>query len=339
VTTNQEFDLEDVLATVYRRRYVFIIAFIVIFLGIVVRAAFSVRTYSYTTALQIGSIPTGTGTQPVTGPQLLESPETLQAKLTQSFIPDVLAEYKARASNDKTRYNISVSIPDKSGVVVLALNAPQTRTDAAKKLLQEVTDNVIANDQQTYEVLLQGLQGSQKQARQKLSDLDAQFGAKQDEIKNLARVTDRAAKEATTLQEFISNGSRSAGNSAGDGSSQKLIMNNQIAAARQRLGDLNDQLKFSIPSQRIQLQNDLVQIEQQQWQQQLVVSQLETDLKLAQNTRQISPPSQSLYPVGSGRLIQVLLGTLAAVVFAFLTVYIVVLLGNVREKILNNQDE
>jgi predicted HNH restriction endonuclease len=195
-------------------------------------------------------------------------------------------------------------------------------------LLQEVTDKVIADDRQIYDVMLQGLQGSLKQAQQKLVDLDSQFGAKRDEIKNLARATDRVAKEATSLQEFIKHGSPVPKDNAGNGSIQKFIVENQM-------GDLNDQLKFSIPSQRIQLQNDLVQIEQQQWQQQLVVSQLETNLKLAVNTRQINPPSQSLYPVGTGRVVQVLLGTLVAVFFALLAVYIVVLLGNVRGKILN----
>lgn len=75
----------------------------------------------------------------------LESIETVRAKLSSSYVPLVLARYRERRPDDDSNYEIAVSSPRGSGLVMLSSRAPVARLQTYLALHQEVVEELVAD--------------------------------------------------------------------------------------------------------------------------------------------------------------------------------------------------
>lgn len=99
--------------------------------------------YEYSTTIEIGRVE-------VTGLlggrwELLESIQTVQAKLENSYVPLVLTRYRERRPSDDSDYKIAVSSPRGSSVVILRSRAQALRSETYLALHQEVVDELVAD--------------------------------------------------------------------------------------------------------------------------------------------------------------------------------------------------
>lgn len=75
----------------------------------------------------------------------LESIETVQGKLSSSYIPLVLSRYRERRPDDDSKYEIAVSSPRGSGLVILSSRAPAAHSETYLALHQEVLEELMAD--------------------------------------------------------------------------------------------------------------------------------------------------------------------------------------------------
>ena len=122
--------------------------------------------YTYTTAIEIGTKPAGTGT----GTEPIEAPETVLAKIKESYIPQALHDF-TQAQEDDTGYKVEGRIPKGSELIVLEAKAPEEDGPAYLTIMQTVIDKVEGDHRRVSAVIRSNLKTQLNQARLTLDNL------------------------------------------------------------------------------------------------------------------------------------------------------------------------
>lgn len=160
-------NLVDLAMILIRRKSV--IAFIfttTMVLGLVV-ALLMPRTYTFSTSIEIGSQIIKGAVKP------FESPETLQAKLTHSFIPNILNVHRVSIPEDEQNYNITASIPKSSQIIVLEIKGTEDQSEVINNLLQKTSKKAIQDHNRIYEAVKQNFVASRNKIIGELASLDS----------------------------------------------------------------------------------------------------------------------------------------------------------------------
>ena len=127
------------------------------------------QKYSYTTTIEIGS----TTNQTTAGaePQLIDSPDTVLAKIKESYIPLTQQQYHKTHPEDATLYKIDARIP--KGSQLLVLEAKGTEKNAANYLqhLQSISDALFADHQHVMNIYQANLNNQLAMANIKLDEI------------------------------------------------------------------------------------------------------------------------------------------------------------------------
>jgi len=156
------------LGLVRHRVIIFISVALALIAGLL--AAFLLpQKYNYTSTIEIGS----TLTQAATGtvPQLIDPPETVLAKIQESYIPLAQQQFSKTHPDNNTLYKINARIPKGSQLVVL--EAKGTEKDSANYLqqLQAVTEYLLQDHQRVMNVYQAGLNNQLAMAKIKLDEI------------------------------------------------------------------------------------------------------------------------------------------------------------------------
>ena len=122
--------------------------------------------YTYTTAIEIGTKPSS-GT---TGAVPIEPPETVLAKIKESYIPQALHDF-AQAQEDDAGYKVEGRIPKGSELIVLEAKAPEEDGPAYLTIMQTVIDKVEGDHRRVSAVIRSNLKTQLNQARLALDNL------------------------------------------------------------------------------------------------------------------------------------------------------------------------
>ncbi len=124
------------------------------------------QKYSYTSTIEIGS--TLTQTTSGTMPQLIDPPETVLAKIQESYIPLAQQQFSKAHPDNNAFYNINARIPKNSQLVVLeAKGTEEDRTDYLQQL-KTVTKYLLQDHQRVMNVYQAGLNNQLALAKIKL---------------------------------------------------------------------------------------------------------------------------------------------------------------------------
>jgi len=156
------------LELVKHRAIIFISTALALIAGLL--AAFLLpQKYSYTTTIEIGStlMQTASGTMP----QLIDPPETVLAKLQESYIPLAQQQFRKSHPDDRTLYNIDARIPKGSQLVVLEAKGTEENSADYLQQLQTVTNYLLQDHQRVMNVYQAGLNNQLAQAKIKLDEI------------------------------------------------------------------------------------------------------------------------------------------------------------------------
>jgi hypothetical protein len=133
-------------------------------------ALFTPNKYSYSTAIEIGSNAeeTGNGLKHA----LIDNPETVLAKLMESYIPLALQHYTAQYPDDKFTYNLKAYIPKGSQLIVLEGQGPENMANRYIELLQNVLDNLVTDHRRVTELARTHLQTGIDTAKLSMTELE-----------------------------------------------------------------------------------------------------------------------------------------------------------------------
>jgi len=122
--------------------------------------------YTYTTAIEIGTKPSS-GT---TGAVPIEAPETVLAKIKESYIPQALHDF-AQAQGTEVGYKVEGRIPKGSELIVLEAKATEGDGPAYLTIMQTIIDKVEGDHRRVSAVILSNMEGRLIQARLALDNL------------------------------------------------------------------------------------------------------------------------------------------------------------------------
>lgn len=127
------------------------------------------QKYSYTTTIEIGS--TTNETTAGSAPQLIDSPETVLAKVKESYIPLAQQQYHKAHPEDAALYKIDARIP--KGSQLLVLEAKGTEKNSANYLqhLQSISDALFADHQHVMNIYKANLNNQLAMAKIKLDEI------------------------------------------------------------------------------------------------------------------------------------------------------------------------
>ncbi len=122
--------------------------------------------YTYTTAIEIGTKPSS-GT---TGAVPIEPPETVLAKIRESYIPQALHDF-VQAQGTEESYKVEGRIPKGSELIVLEAKAPENDGPAYLTIMQTVIDKVEGDHRRVSAVIRSNIETELGRARLALDNL------------------------------------------------------------------------------------------------------------------------------------------------------------------------
>jgi len=158
--------LIDLWKVLSRRRGVIFGALVLALLAGLLLALLMPEKFTYTTAIEIGTKPAGTGK----GTEPIEAPETVLAKIKESYIPQALHDF-TQAQEDDSGYKVEGRIPKGSELIVLEAKAPEEDGAAYLTIMQTVIDKVESDHRRVSAVIRSNLKTQLLKARLALDNL------------------------------------------------------------------------------------------------------------------------------------------------------------------------
>ncbi|MFQ5488510.1 MAG: Wzz/FepE/Etk N-terminal domain-containing protein [Gammaproteobacteria bacterium] len=308
-----EISLVDLwLVLVKHKRVMAAIFFTIAILGLVY-ALLIPRVYTYATSIEIAR----------SEDKLLDSPDTVLAKLQESYIPFVLKENE---SADGDRLKISAKIPKKSDLIVLESKAPEGADQRVQALHQEVVQLIAADHGSTISAARAELQAQLHSANNKLAELKD----REKLIQNKEQRLDEKAGLLTTqieairkvIKESRTNRQKAISEVSGEAKAMTLLLiDNEIQQYQEREAQLAEQLHIGLANERDSLFQELANLRRAQDEQEEKLQEVKAKIANIRETRAITPTMRSLEPTGTGRkmilVLAIVLGGLLAVFGAF----------------------
>ena len=320
-----EISLIDLWLVLVRRKKLLIATFVVIVVIGLVLAFVIPKKYSYSTSIEIGSRVIEDRVQPI------ESPETLLAKIQESYIPFVQLQYRNENLDNEKIYTISARVPKSSQIIVLESKGGEEQEAIYKDLQQRVINQVQNDHKRILEVIRKELEISHSDAVNKL-----------EELKDTARLLESREKRLSSIAELIisqiedakkdlalaeKNRQRSVKEATNEAKAMTLLMlDNEVQQQRQRLANLEERRIVEIAESQDKLANDIASNKRQQQAQKDKIARVETQLINLVETRSLVPPMRSMEPTGLAKRvilgIAIVLGMMLAIMAAFIAEFL-----------------
>ncbi|MEW6683045.1 MAG: hypothetical protein AB1451_08990 [Nitrospirota bacterium] len=274
-----------VLVLARRKRLIAIIVAISVTAGLA-HALLATRSYTVQTAIEIGR---------VNGEKLIDPPETILAKLSHAYIPDVVHTYRA-LHPDAPNAKVTAKIPKGSEVVVLETRGPLDHESTYRSLHEAISQRLVSDHQRTADQTIRQYESDLSRAKLKLDELSdrrvfmVQEKLLQGEIeraqlrleglKDQAKLIETEAKRFDATKKLLtqqvadlradiasaSNHRTQAAPDATDGARAMtlLMLDSQIVDSRSRLRTLEERLYISLENDREKLLKQLADIRRDQ---------------------------------------------------------------------------
>ena len=162
-------DLVEILKILIRRRNILIVTMIVVTLGGLILTLTPAPRYSFSTAIEIGSTIDDNATTHTTVP--VESPETVLAKIRESYTQQAINRYREKFPEDTRAFQISARIPENSQIIILEAIDIESKSDAYRKIMGDIVDLVLSDHRKIVTLRRANIENSIEKARLNLAAL------------------------------------------------------------------------------------------------------------------------------------------------------------------------
>lgn len=328
---DDEINLVDLWLVLVRRRVVFATVAILCVVAGLLYALVVPRDYQFSTSIEIGSRLDGSDVS------LVEPPETLLAKVNESYIPLARQRYLLAHPDIEDVPKIDARIPKGSQIIVLNSKGPESESAIHETLQQAVVDMVKKDHGRIIDVMRKESEIRQQRATAKLEELKDEASLLQAREKRLSDTTTLLAKQASEaradLQRAQSNRQRATGAAKDAAQAMTLLMlDSEIQSHRQRLAKLDERLQIEMADNQDELTKALADNRRAQADQQNNIAKLNIQLANLRETRALLPPMRSTEPAGPGRSVIVLLALLLGLMLGVFAAFVVEFLAKAREQ-------
>jgi capsular polysaccharide biosynthesis protein len=329
-----EISLIDLWLVLVKRKKLLLAVFAACTLLGLITAFVLPKQYNYTTSIEIGSRIVRDDIRPI------EEPQTLLAKVQESYIPLVQHEYLTNHPEDDNVYKLSARIPKGSEIVVLQSKGAEEHATAFITLQQGVVDKVKKDHQRIVDVLRKEAEIERNKAQSKLDELKDEASvlrAKEKRLNDMVQLLTKQIEDTKAhLAKVNQNRARAVGEAKNEAKAMTLLMlDSDIQQQRERLAQLQERLSIDIAEDRDDLEKKLADNKRTQANQNDEVSRLEAQLVNLRETRALVPPMQSNEPSGLSRKIILLLAMVIGAIFAVFVVFFAEFLAKAREQMDN----
>ncbi|MCC6206716.1 MAG: hypothetical protein IT488_00980 [Gammaproteobacteria bacterium] len=298
----------------HRRLIAVIVAIALLFGG--AAAVLKNDAYSYTTTIQIARV----------GDQLLEQPDTLLAKLNESYIPYVLQQRRQQEPN-AAQIQVSAEIPKNSTLIMLRSEGAESDADAHFKVHSQILDYLSRDHAPEIDVVKLNMENDLNRLGNqvdKLKDqatlllaqdkrMNEQEFLLKDELKDLKRLIDSSE----------SNRNKAIREVQGEAKAMTLMLiDTETRKYMEREGDIKERLLIGLPEERDRLKNDLADNLRGQAELQERLRESQAKIVNIRYTRPITPTlrSDNAHGVGGGVIVALagILGLMMGVFAAFI---------------------
>lgn len=299
----------------------------VLALGLVL-ALLMPRHYAYTTTIQIARDGNG----------LLEQPETLLAKLNESYIPYVLQQ-QFGADPAAPRPRIEASIPKDSRIIVMRSQGPADAQELHVRLHGLIMERLAQDHDPEIDVIKLAMENDLKRIRNQFDKLKDDGALLQAQARRVDEQETLLKDQFKEMQKLIDNSetnrSKAVKEVEGEAKAMTLLLiDTETKKFRDREADIRERLLVGVPAERDKLRN--AQADNLRGQAELQERLQEAQAKIAniRYTRPVTPTLRSHEPQGIGRsVIAVLAGILGLMLGVFAA-----FLAEFRLKVRERQD-
>jgi uncharacterized protein involved in exopolysaccharide biosynthesis len=331
-----EINLVDLWLVLVRRRSVMItVAALVVMAGLFYALLVS-PSYQYTTSIEIGSRISGDTHM------LVESPETLLAKMQEGYVPLARQEYLAKHPERDSVPKIDSRIPKSSQIIVLESKGPESETEMHKTVQQAVVDMVLRDHSRIVDVLRKETEILQNKAKTKLEEIKDASTLIRAREKRLTDVTvlltTQTAEVRADLQRAMANREQAGKQVATESKAMMLLMlDSEIQQHRQHLATLEERLQVVIADQRDALAKALADNRRAQLNQRDTIAKLEIQLANLRETRALLPLMRSPEPSGPGAGLIVVLSLIVGLLLGVLATFFAEFLAKARSQAIDRK--
>jgi len=281
--------------------------------------------YSYKTSIEIGSRIVNGVVQPI------ESPETLLAKIQESYIPLIQSKYRQENQAFDKEFEIKARIPKGSQIIVLESKGIEETKGIYEDLQRSVVEEVKDDHRRVLEIIRNDLEASRNAAANKLDELKDQsilLVSREGRIDGMKMLLNKQIEEAKKdLDAAQKNRSRAVKEASSATKAMTLLMlDNEVHEQRKRLAGLEERLLMDMANSHDEYAKQIADNKRLQLNQQDTIAHLNSQLANLVETRALVPPMQSIKPIGLGSVsilaISFVLGIVIAVISAFIFEFI-----------------
>jgi len=326
-----EIDLTDLVLALWRRRWVFLVTFVVVF-GLGLAYAFlATEKYQYHTTIEIGHVLNGLDLEPI------EKADALKDRLKRVYIPSVIYQAQDEAIHSLNPKSVEITAPDDSGVVELNQQGPADAERQIVALLNRVTNSVTTDHNRIFDLAKASRETALTQARNELKSLKTKESLIQANLERTKQSAELLKENIDGLQSAIDTASaqrqevvKSA--SADQKAMTLLLIDNQIQNDRLRLDNLQEQLQVGLEKEQDELRGKLSDNQNAQENQQMEIKSLEAQASAMERTRVLIPPTRSANPVSPNKQLVLSLGFVLGGFLALLAVGLSALIASAAKK-------
>jgi uncharacterized protein involved in exopolysaccharide biosynthesis len=305
----------DLWLVFHRQKHFIVLVFsLTMILGVI--AAFLLpRPYTYTTTIQIARGAEGA----------LEQPETLLAKLNESYIPYVVQQNFGTAPNAK-RVKIEAKMPRDSQIIIIESKGPDTEQELHVKLHSQILDRLAQDHDPEVDFVKLTMENELNRYRNQLDKLKDEAALLQAQGKRLDEQEQLLKDQLKDIEKLIdsseANRNKAVAEVEGEAKAMTLMLiDNETNKYMDRAGEIKERLLVGLSDDRDKLKNDLADNLRSQTELQEKLQELQAKIVNIRYTRSILPTIRSLEPGGAGKLtiiaLSLILGLAAGIFAAF----------------------
>ena len=334
-----EISLIDLWLILIRQKKVLIVIFLVCAISGLLFATLKPDTYTYTTSIEIGTQVQKDNIRPI------EDPQTLLAKLQESYIPLMIHEYfKAHSGENKEDFEVKARVPKESQIIVLESKGSEAQAPTYLALQQRIVDKVKQDHQRIVGILKKEVENQRNKAISKLNELKDEgklIAAREQRNHELDLLLNEQAKQLEThLARAEQSRQRAIKEATNAAKAMTLLMlDSDIEKQREHLSQLQERVKIEVADKKDEFIKSLADNKRDQENQIDHIARLEAQVQNMRETRALVPPMQSNKPIGLSHGVIVALSIVIGLIVATFSAFFAEFLAKAKQQMQQQSGE
>ncbi|NOX92233.1 MAG: hypothetical protein GXP18_07230 [Gammaproteobacteria bacterium] len=326
-----EINLVDLWLVLMRHRTLMAVVVASCVVAGIVFAVLTPAKYQYSTSIELGTRLSGEDVV------VIESPETLLAKVQESYIPLARQQYLAGHSAVGEVPKIEARIPKGSQIIVLSSKGSESVGVAHKAVQQTVVNMVKTDHNRITDVLRKETEILQNRAVAKLEELKDDATLIQAREKRLEDISVLLTGQARDVRDDLARARADRANAIRQTKDESraltlMMLDSGVQQYRQRLAQIDERLKITVVDSRDTLTRQLANNRRAQLSQQDTVVKLKIQLANLRETQALVPPMRSPEATGPGGSLIVMLALVLGLMLGVFAAFFAEFLSRVRRQ-------